>query len=107
MYEATAILVVGLTIGAFVLKNSSLLITSGLAWVVWGVFMSNVGTGVGDPFEGNTFLPQAFLALGGAMAIVCFVSALTMYMRSRPRKPTLEDEQLAYRKKVLKITERR
>lgn len=107
MYEALALICVGLTIGAFVLKNGALLIATGLAWVGWGVLMVNVGTGVGEPFEGNVFLPQFFLALGGIMALVCIISAVTMYMRSIPPKLTLDDEQRTYRQKVLKVTKRR
>ena len=106
MYEGTAILVVGLTIAAFWLKNGLLLLATGMAWTIWGVLMVNVGTGAGKPFEGNTFLPQAFLALGGVIALVCIMSALGVFMSKRQR-PSPESDYESYKRQVLNVTRRR
>ena len=107
MYEALALICVGLTIAGFVIKNGTLLLSSGLAWIGWGVLMVNVGTGAGEPFEGNVFLPQFFLALGGVLALVCFVSALGMFMSERKQGPPPEGEQESYKRKVMNMTRRR
>ena len=108
MYEATALLVVGLTIAALWLRNVLLMLSGGLAWVLWGVLMANVGTGAGEPFEGNTFLPQAFLALGSVLAIVCFASALIQFMSTRRKERMSGDEDYkSYKNEVLKATGRK
>jgi len=106
MYQALSLIVVGLTIGGFVIKNGTLLISAGIAWIGWGVLMVNVGTGAGQPFEGNTFLPQFFLALGGVMALVCIISALGMFL-SRRRGSSPESDYESYKKKVINATRRR
>ena len=105
MNESLSIICVGLTVAGFVIKNGILLLSAGLTWIGWGVLMVNVGTGVGEPFEGNVFLPQFFLAVGGVLALVCVVSALNVWTSRRPSKvdkDLLEQEE--YKRQVLNAT---
>jgi len=98
---AISIICLGLMIAGFVFKSTPMLLSAGMGWVLFGVLM------YGKAFD-NEFMNQGLLALGGALAIVCFVSTLTMYMSRRPAKVDknlLEQEE--YRRKVLNATKRR
>ncbi|KKK99106.1 hypothetical protein LCGC14_2636060, partial [marine sediment metagenome] len=95
---AVSIVVLGLTVAGFVKKNGPLMLTSSLGWVLFAFLMYN------QSFA-NAFMNTGLLMFGGAMAIVCAFLSYTTWASGR-RRPSLEDEQNAYRKQILKITRR-
>jgi len=95
------IVCLGLMIAGFVLKQAMLLLAAGLGWIMFGFLMYS------KVFE-NAFMNEALLTLGLALALVSFVSTLTIYMRSRPPKISPEEADYQnYRRKVLEATRRR
>lgn len=96
---AISIIVLGLTIAAFVFKNAPLLLAGSMGWLVFAFLM------YGKVFD-NEALNTAFLMFGGAMALLCLFAAIGFWTSSR-RRPPPEDEQEAYRREVLRTTRRR
>ena len=97
---AIAMIVLGLTIAAFVFKQPLLMLAGALGWIIFAFLMFN------KPIEGNDYLPTAFLLFGGAMAFLCLFAAIGIYVPGR--KALSEDaEYEAYRKEVMKATRKR
>lgn len=97
---AVAIIVLGLTIAAFVFKNVPLLLASTMGWIVFAFLM------YGKVFD-NAALNTALLMFGGAMALICLFSGLGMYSSRRTREPNADDDYEAYKREVIKATRRR
>ena len=98
---AIGIICLGLMIAGFILKQAMLLLAAGLGWIMFGFLMYS------KVFE-NPFINQALLILGLALALVCFVSTLTIYMHSRPTRVSPEERDYQdYRRKVIEATRRR
>lgn len=97
---AVVAIVLALMAMGFIFKNGILFLASALGWVLFAFLM------YGKVFD-NAALNTGLLMFGGAMALVTAFLALNMMMKDRPRKLTSEDEQEAYKRKVLKATRRR
>jgi len=89
-----------LMISGLVLKNVLLLLTSVISWIIFAFLMY-------DYAFTNTAINTGLLMFGGAMAIVCAISTLGIFMSRRPKRMSLEDEQRVHRQKVQKVTQRR
>jgi len=101
MEQAIILLVIGLTISGFVLKNAPLLIASSVSWIIFAFYMFH------QTFT-NTYLNTAFLVFGWMMFAICIFSTLTMFTRGRPTKVDQDLlEQENYRRQVLNATKRR
>jgi len=95
------IICLGLTIAGFVLKNPLLLLSAGIGWIIFGILLYE------KAFE-NQAMNQAVLALGLVLALVSFVSSLTVFMRGRPAKQSLEERDYEeYKRRVIEATRRR
>lgn len=101
MVIAVALLVLGLTILAFVLKNAILHMVCVPSWLVLGVLMWN------QPWPAsNTFLATAFAFLAILMAIVHLVMAVNHYLGQRTTPPTHDEVQGGFRKQIYDMTHR-
>lgn len=96
------VLVVVLTVLAFVLKNPILHLVCVPAWISLGVYLWNMASWP----EGNTYLPTAFLSLAIVVAIVNLVVTVNHYLGQRTVPPSHEEVQSTYRKRIADITRR-
>ena len=100
MEQAIILLVIGLTVSGFALKNAPLLIASSVSWIIFALYMFH------QTFT-NTYLTTAFLVFGWMMFAICIIKALDIYVSTRPKKldkDLLEQEE--YRRQVLNTTKR-
>jgi cation transporter-like permease len=94
-----AVVVLGLTIAAFALKNALLLIASTIGWTVTSVMLSS------QTFS-NDAIKMAVVAFGFSIALICAIGALTVFMSSRKKLPPI-DEEAEYLEEVRRATRRR
>ena len=96
------VVVLGLTILAFVLKNALLHMVCVVGWLLFGFYMWNLTWP-----EGNTYLPMAVMLLALSMVIVHLIYVVNYYLGLRTEPPTHDNVQDDYRKKVLNVTRRK
>ena len=99
---AIAVIVLGLTALAFVLKNALLHMVCVIGWLFLGFYMWNREWPVG-----NEYLGTAFMLLALAMVIVNLIVTVNHYLGQRTTPPTHDEVQNEYRRKVLNVTGRR
>ena len=102
MTEGLSIIVLGLTVLAFVLKHALLHMTCVIAWLFYGFYMWNQSWPAG-----NTYLGTAFIFFALIMVIVNLIVALNHYLGQRTVPSTHEEIQAIHRRKVLNITRRK
>lgn len=92
-----ALSLVVMTIG-FVLKQALLLICAGLGWLVFGVLI----------YTSASSQNVALFVLGLALALVCFIWPISIWMRTRTGRLSPEErDQAEYKQQVLDKTRRR
>ena len=101
MEIAIAVTALGLSTLSFYFKSALLFLVSVIAWICFAFYMFN-------QVFANTALSTAFLLLGGAMAIVNAVMALSMLVGGRKMGQINEDaEYESYKKEVMRATRRK
>lgn len=96
---AVSLIVLGLTVLAFVLKRSTLHMVCVAVWLFFGVYMWNQTWP-----EGNEYLPVAFGLLSLIMVIVNLIIVLNNYLGQRTEPMTHDEIQSEHRRKVLDLT---
>ena len=103
MVEGILLLVLGITVLAFVTKNAVLHMACVPMWIFLGFFMWNQA----DWPAGNTFLQYAFMVIAIIMVVVNLVTAVNHYLGQRTAPPTHDEIQRQYKRKILDITGQR
>ncbi len=102
MIETVGMVVLGLTIAAFLFNSALLHGVDIMAWMLFGFYMYNQAWPAANPY-----LPTAIMFVSLAMVIVHTVKVITLYIGSRIEPPTHNSVQNEYRNRVAKITKRR
>ena len=105
-FAVFSVIVLALTVLAFVVKNGMLYSTGIICWLVETFLLWNQSWSVG-----NTYLPLATTLFGAIMTVVMVAATIMHYLTwSRGRRshvPSDEEQQQSYRKTIYNITKKK
>lgn len=99
---AIIMLVLGLTIAAYVVKSGMLYAICIPAWLFFTFYMFNINWTANNPY-----LPTAIAAFGVLMTIIMMATTAMHYIGNRSSEPTYDEEKAANAAKIYRLTHKK